>query len=142
MLLPVSVAVGVIVVNTVIHAGAMHVILDAFKRRSWGPWNTGNHAGIYWVAGVILVMFMASILEVIVWALTYRALDIFQTGEEAFYFSGVTYTTLGYGDMTIEGSWRILSAFEAANGIIMFGWTTALVFAVVQRIYFNEKADP
>ncbi|MDB4470924.1 potassium channel family protein [Deltaproteobacteria bacterium] len=141
MLLPVSVAVGVIVINTAIHAGAMHIILDAFKRRSWGIWNKGDHAGIYWVAGVILVMFMASILEVIVWALTYRALDIFQTGEEAFYFSGVTYTTLGYGDMTIEGSWRILSAFEAANGIIMFGWTTALVFAVVQRIYFHDKVE-
>ena len=97
---------------------------------------------MYWVAGIILLMFLASVLEVIVWALLYLALDIFQSGEQAFYFSGVTYTTLGYGDMVIDGSWRILSAFEAANGIIMFGWTTALVFAVVQRIYFNEKADP
>jgi hypothetical protein len=141
MLVPVSISAGVIIINTVIHAGAMHIALGAFKRRSWGLWNRGEHAGIYWVAGIILLMFMASVLEVIVWALVYLAMDIFQSAEQAFYFSGVTYTTLGYGDMVIEGPWRILSAFEAANGIIMFGWTTALVFAVVQRIYFDDKAE-
>jgi hypothetical protein len=141
MLLPVALSAAVIIVNTAIHAGAMHIALGAFKRRSWGVWKRDEHAGMYWVAGIILLMFLASVLEVIVWALLYMALDIFQSGEQAFYFSGVTYTTLGYGDMVIEGRWRILSAFEAANGIIMFGWTTALVFAVVQRTYFHDKAE-
>ncbi len=141
MLAPVLLSSAVIIVNTVIHAGAMHIALGAFKRKSWGAWNKGEHAGIYWVAGIILLMFLASVLEVVVWALLYLSLDIFQSGEQAFYFSGVTYTTLGYGDMVIDGDWRILSAFEAANGIIMFGWTTALVFAVVQRTYFTEKVD-
>jgi hypothetical protein len=42
------------------------------------------------------------------------------THEQAFYFSTVTYTTLGYGDVVMEGGWRLLATFEAANGIIMF----------------------
>lgn len=141
MLVPIALSAVVIIVNTAIHAGAMHIALSAFKRQSWGIWSRGKHAGMYWVTGIILLMFLASVLEVIVWALLYLALDIFQSGDQAFYFSGVTYTTLGYGDMVIEGRWRILSAFEAANGIIMFGWTTALVFAVVQRSYFHERVE-
>ena len=55
--------------------------------------------------------------------------------EEAMSFSMVTYTTLGYGDVTMERPWRLLPAFEAANGIIMFGWTTAVVMTVVQRTF-------
>jgi hypothetical protein len=51
----------------------------------------------------------------------------------------VTYTSLGYGDVVLEKGWRLLGAFEAANGIVMFGWTTALIFFIVQRLYFPQK---
>ena len=54
--------------------------------------------------------------------------------ETAHYFSTVTYTTLGYGDVTLEPAWRLLAAFQAANGTIMFGWTTAIVMAVIHRM--------
>jgi hypothetical protein len=52
----------------------------------------------------------------------------------------VTFTTLGYGDVTLGPDWRMLAAFEAANGLIMFGWTTALVIAYMQRI-FPKRSD-
>ena len=45
------------------------------------------------------------------------------------------FTTLGYGDVVLSDRWRLLSSLEAANGIIMFGWTTAVVMAVVQRSF-------
>jgi hypothetical protein len=50
----------------------------------------------------------------------------------------VTFTTLGYGDITLTESWRLLAAFEAANGSIMFGWTTALVVALLHS-FFTQK---
>ncbi len=53
--------------------------------------------------------------------------DAISAFEPAVYFSMVTYTTLGFGDMTLDEGWRIFSSIEAANGIIMFGWTTALI---------------
>lgn len=59
---------------------------------------------------------------------------MFGTLEEALYFSTVTLTTLGYGDITLDEQWRLFASLEAANGIILFGWSTALIFAVVQRI--------
>ncbi|MCP3905306.1 MAG: two pore domain potassium channel family protein [Planctomycetes bacterium] len=87
------------------------------------------------VAALVLVMFIASVIEAALWAVTYIAVGAITGFEKALYFSTVTYTTLGYGDVTLEGQWRLLSAFEAANGIIMFGWTTALIVWAVQRVY-------
>ena len=81
------------------------------------------------------------VLEAVVWASTYILIGALEHFEQALYFSMVTFTTLGYGDVTLENQWRVLGSFEAANGIIMFGWTTAIVFFAVQRIYF-EKIQP
>jgi hypothetical protein len=51
----------------------------------------------------------------------------------------VTYTTVGYGDVVLPATWRLLASFQAANGIIMFGWTTAIVMTAIREIYFNHK---
>jgi len=58
--------------------------------------------------------------------------------QSAFYFSMVTYTTLGYGDIVLTGAWRTLAAVQAGNGVIIFGWTTALIFYFIQKIYKNN----
>ncbi len=74
-------------------------------------------------------------VEIMLWAVTYRQLigaDELGSFQEAFYFSIVTFTTLGYGDITLSEQWRILSGVEAVNGILLVGWTTALLFAVIQ----------
>jgi hypothetical protein len=64
------------------------------------------------------------------------------TFEEAIYFSFVTFTTLGYGDITLPEIWRILSGFEALNGVLLIGWSTAMLFAVVQRTWKDTlRAD-
>lgn len=55
--------------------------------------------------------------------------------ESALYFSMVTFTTVGYGDVVVTGNWRILAALESANGVVIFGWTTALIVYVVQQLY-------
>jgi len=75
------------------------------------------------------------LVEIMLWAITYRRLvapDELKSLQEAFYFSIVTFTTLGYGDITLSEQWRILSGVEAVNGIFLIGWTTALLFAVLQ----------
>ena len=66
------------------------------------------------------------------WPLLYLVLDAVRNLEEAAYFSMETFTTLGYGHITLEKNWRLLSTFAAAKGLLMFGWSTALVFAAVQ----------
>ena len=80
---------------------------------------------------------MLHYIEIALWALVYMAipeLDKIVHWEEAIYFSMVTYATLGYGDITLPPVWRVMSGFEAMNGILLFGWTTAMFYAVVQKI--------
>ena len=85
----------------------------------------------------IIVLTILHTIQVIVWALAFLYLlpeNVIHTFEEASYFSFVTFTTLGYGDISFTGVWRILSGIEALNGVLLIGWSTALLFVVVQRI--------
>jgi voltage-gated potassium channel Kch len=90
------------------------------------------------LATLVLMMFFASLIEASAWAITYVVIDAIPNLEKALYFSTVTFTTLGYGDITLNEDWRLLGAFEAANGSIMFGWTTALVVALVHT-FFTQR---
>jgi hypothetical protein len=91
------------------------------------------------LAVFVLWLFLGTIIEVWIWAMLYLVLGAVGTLEKAVYFSTVTFTTLGYGDIVLDEEWRLLSSFEAANGLLMFGWTTALVFAAVQWVYASRK---
>ena len=93
---------------------------------------------LYNVLAIILVMIAALFLESTLWAYGYLIIGALQDFEQAMYFSMVTFTTLGFGDVVLPARWQLLSSIEAANGIIMFGWTTAIVFAVVHRVYFGD----
>ncbi|MDT0551931.1 potassium channel family protein [Urechidicola vernalis] len=79
--------------------------------------------------------------QAIVWGLLYYLLPNiteFETLEKAIYFSLVTFTSLGYGEITISSSNRILAGFEAMNGILLLGWSTTLMFSVMQFIWKNS----
>ncbi|MCH7812351.1 MAG: two pore domain potassium channel family protein [Chloroflexi bacterium] len=86
------------------------------------------------------MMFLAALLEAGTWAAVYLAVGAIPDLETALYFSTVTFTTLGYGDVTLDAGWRLLASLQGANGTIMFGWTTALVMAVIHRMAV-EHAD-
>jgi hypothetical protein len=141
MLINILIAAFIIVVTVVIHAGAMILALRGIRKKVDGWRQRLGHMYFYQVGGVVLVMFLASLIEVLVWSGTYLLLDAVHGIEQAFYFSMVTFTTLGYGDVVLEERWRLLASFEAANGIIMFGWTTAIVMAVVHHVYFRKENE-
>lgn len=85
-----------------------------------------------------LFLLMLHFFEASLWALVYYVnpnITAFETFEKALYFSLVTFTTLGYGDITISTGSRILAGFEAANGVLMLGWSTALMFTTVNYIF-------
>ena len=86
-------------------------------------------------------MYLVAIIEVLIYGAVYLAFDAIEELEKGIYFSAVTFTTLGYGDVVLEGNQRILSSLEAISGIIIFGWSTAIVIASVQRVYFHKDAD-
>lgn len=90
------------------------------------------------IVSTAIVLITLHMIEIFVWALAYFFLvpsNELPTLESAFYFSAVTFTTLGYGDITLTSDWRLLSGFEAIAGILLIGWTTAFLFAVLQRAW-------
>lgn len=124
-----------IVLTTAIHAGFMALGIGMLLR--WHPVHPDSSMmkATTAVAAFVVVMFVAAIIEIWCWSALFLYVGAFDDMEPAVYFTTVSYTTLGYGDVTLGPEHRQLSAICAANGIIMFGWTTALVFAVVQRVY-------
>jgi voltage-gated potassium channel Kch len=82
------------------------------------------------------VLLFLHFIEVVLWAVLYVALPGkagLANFPEAVYFSLITYTTLGYGDITLAQEWNLLGGMEAMVGITLFGLTTAFLFAVIQR---------
>ncbi len=86
-------------------------------------------------------MFIGMVLEALIWALFYlnqSAITTLPDLETALYFSMVTFTSVGYGDVVLTGNWRMLASLQGANGVILFGWTTALIFYVIQTVYRHK----
>ena len=84
------------------------------------------------VTGVFFVMAVHSI-QVWIWAITFQTVGAFDELEPALYFSLVSFSTVGFGDITLGPDWRLLSALTAANGFMSFGWSTAYMVELVRR---------
>jgi len=83
------------------------------------------------LSGVMLVMLIGNVIQMAIWAVLFIIIGEFDQFEKALYFSSVTFATLGYGDVVLSEQWRLLSGVEAANGILMFGVSTAVMTAAV-----------
>lgn len=73
-------------------------------------------------------------IEIWLYAIVYLRLAALPTLESAVYFSTVTFVALGYGDVVLGKAWRLVSAIEAANGVILIAWSTAFLVAVTARM--------
>ncbi len=138
-----SIALGstLILITTVVHAAAMTFLLwwlRASHAERWALRTVWTRVRL--VCFAVMVLFFASLAEVAIWGATYIATGALSEIEPAAYFSMVTYTSLGYGDIVLPKEMRLLGSFEAACGIMMFGWTTALIFAFVQRLFLHWKS--
>ncbi len=98
----------------------------------------GHHFSLpamFWILiRVVYGLMLLHILQIIVWALCYQWIGCFPDFATAFYYSATSYSTVGFGDVNPPGNWRILGAVEAVTGILMFGWSTGVLFAVVSRL--------
>ena len=90
------------------------------------------------VAGWTLLLHL---IEISLWALIYSWTNCMPDLDSAFYFSAVTYTTTGYGDLVLPPAWRMLGAVEALTGILMCGWSTAFSFTVVSRKIASKTTE-
>jgi len=121
-----------------IHAAGLSTVLTrASSRRSdtrfWPV--TGVLVRVAWW------LVLLHLAEIAVWALFYWWQKCLPDAESSFYFSGVTYTTLGYGDLVLPQEWRLLGPVEGLTGILMCGLSTGFFFAVLSKLLAPQSAS-
>ncbi|MFT6367578.1 MAG: hypothetical protein ACJAUG_001045 [Halioglobus sp.] len=89
----------------------------------------------------VLVVIALHTVEIWAWAAVYWYIGEFQDFEAALYFSAVTATTVGYGDLTLSPQWRILGPFEAMGGLILFGASTAYLLQLMRGLFDAFSTD-
>jgi hypothetical protein len=134
---PLAVGIGVIAATIIIHGVALNATVILVRRET----TLGIAGKRFWVdlpivALVISIALVAHLLEMFIWAFLFVVLGEFPTFGVAYYHSAINYTSLGYGpsDVGMSPAWSLLGPLEAADGMLMFGVSTAMIFAVIQRL--------
>lgn len=94
----------------------------------------GRRSRVIAMISVVMGLFAVMTAEVWLWAGLYRLLGILNDFETALYFSTITFSTVGYGDVVPAHGWRILAALEGINGFLLIGWSTAYLIAAGTRV--------
>ena len=134
---------GLVALTVVLHSlGTSLMVMTLDGYRDWIVRQMRRNWRFTIMVPISLWLLLIHSVEITIWAISYFVLKHkvdFESFNDALYFSAVTYTTLGYGDITISGDWRLLSGMEAMNGIFLCGWSSALLFVVVQQIWLTER---
>jgi hypothetical protein len=136
MLLKLLLAVVLVVLTVAMHATGFSALLRTLMR-SHALDRTGFRPVTGIVIGLTCWLILVHVAEIAVWGLFYCWQGCLPDAESAVYFSAVTYTTVGYGDLVLPRAWRLLAPLEALTGILMCGVSTGLFFALVSRWLSN-----
>lgn len=132
-------ATAMVALTTLIHFFGL-IVLTRLMSRAHVRLRT--HEGIMRQAGMILLVvfgiFALHTAQIWAYAFLFRLLGEFHTFEQALYFSTVTFSTVGYGDLTLSVNWRVLGAIEAANGLVLIAWSTAFLLTTTTRLRILE----
>ena len=142
ILVPLAVGTGAVVCTLLIHGLALGATVNFLRREiRLGRAGVGALIDIAIVVVVMSLAFVAHLIEIALWARLFVICGEFQEFGIAYYFSAVNYTTLGYGDVIMSPSWKLLGPLEAADGSLMFGVSTAMIFTVIVRLIQAKFED-
>lgn len=142
ILAPLTISIVPVICSIGIHAMPLNATVDFVRREK----KRGRAGLSFWidmgiVCRAILYAFIAHLMEIGVWAVFFVLCGEFCDFATAYYHSAVNYTSLGYGDILMTPSWRLLGPLETANGMVLFGVSTAMIFALIQRLIEARFAD-
>jgi hypothetical protein len=131
------IAALLVAVTVIVHAAGFSLVLRSLiESRAAPPTRAWPIAWL--LIRVTWLLILIHVAEITVWALFYLWGGCLPDAESAFYFSGVTYATIGYGDLVLPKPWRMLGPVEGLTGILMCGLSAGLFYALVTRIYVSR----
>jgi hypothetical protein len=120
------------VCNITIHAMVMVAVIRVTRIVDELATSYQSRRLIAVMSAIVTVLMMAHLAEVVVWSLIYAIVSAAPADTDLLYFAFVNYTTLGYGDVTPVERWHLLGPMTAMNGVLLFGWSTAVIFEVLR----------
>jgi hypothetical protein len=142
ILIPLAVGAIAVLCTIFIHALAVAATVNFVRReKRLGREGAGLWTNLAIVALAMSFILVAHLIEIALWAVLFVICGEFRDFGIAYYFSAVNYTTLGYGDLIMSPSWKLLGPLEAADGTFMFGVSTAIIFAVIVRMVQAQFED-
>ena len=135
MLLPLMVATVLLFGSLLAYGAAMHLIVRVMVRliRS-GPSDLGFWKSTAVMAIVTMITAVAHLTQIALWAVAFLLCGQVSTLETAFCLSAQNFTAFGYGDVLLSERWRLLGPLEATNGLLFFGLSTAVLFAIMSQL--------
>ena len=133
--------VALLGLTVAIHAAVLGAMLHRFQDSIQTKTPLSFIAHSWLLTRIAAVTVLAHLTEIALWAGFYYWKDALPSLETSFYFSSVTYATIGYGDIVLPQPWRVLAAMEGLTGILMCGWSGAFFFAVVNRLQAHKQAE-
>ena len=135
-----AIGVAVSLINIAVHAAIMTAVNHTAHRTTRATKAARPHLRLMLVMmATVSVLMFAHLIEIGNWGILYSAIGVVPPEADAYYFAFVNYTTLGYGDILPVQYWRVLGPMAAMNGVLLFGWSTAVIFDVLRTI---TTADP
>jgi Ion channel len=124
-----------------IHTVVLSAMLSRINKRYRDDVPLRFAAYSWLLARIAAVTVLAHLLEISLWAGYYAWKEALPSLEASFYFSSVTYATIGYGDIVLPETWRLLAAMEGLTGILMCGWSGAFFFVVVSKLHARTQSS-
>ena len=134
MILPLLIGAAAVAATVLLHYfGTVYLSRSLMSEHSYVPERRAirESVGILFVVSCLLVLHFA---EIAIYAAIYFLAGLVSDGETALYFSMATFTTIGFGDVVLKAPWRLISTIEGANGLMLFGWSTAFLTSFLSKV--------
>jgi hypothetical protein len=133
MITTILIAFALVAVTVAIHAAGLALLVESLRKRpNWRLVRNWRFTGLLMLMGLGLVVL--HLVEISTWGLFYLWSGSMPDLQSALYFSGITYTTIGYGDLLLPTPWRLLAPIEGMTGVLMGGLSASFFFSVVNQI--------
>jgi ion channel len=126
-------ALCLVAITVTIHAAGLGMVLSHVLHSKVEPEDTRFWPITWLLVRIAWLLIVIHLFAIFVWAVFFWLAKCLPDIESAFYFSAVTYATIGYGDLVLPREWRMFGPIEGFTGILMFGLSTAFFFIVVSK---------
>ena len=141
MLTKILLAAWLVAITVTIHAAGLCIVLSHVLHSKVRPEDTRFWPITWLLIRIAWLLIVIHLFAIFVWALFFWLAKCLPNLESSFYFSAVTYATIGYGDLVLSKEWRMLGPIEGFTGILMFGLSTAFFFIVVSKSVLHRPDE-